>query len=335
MTNSSLIDLARRLVEEELTARRLAPHSRVIVRAAQKEFLRMVSRRYSGNLRAIGRKELIRYHAELVARKSTKTGEPLASDTINARFRAVLMLFSVLYRAGAIQENPAHGLKLELKRPAGWKRRALTQEEITRFLESIDPGTTQGLKDRTLFELIYSSGLRVSEAAALKVSDIDFSRRVMVVRGKFDRDRVVPISTVALDFLVLYLGKKSDDGEAWVFPGRAGVSRGKHIAPMTVSERFRTLLRRFGMDRPEISTHSIRHSTATHLLENGASIRHVQELLGHHCIESTVRYTHVMTDALTRIYRKYHPREHELFESVDAAYEARFEALIAARHKGC
>lgn len=295
----------------------------------------MVSRRYSGDLAAIGRKELIRYHAYLVARKSKKTGEPLAADTINARFRAVAMLFSVLYRSGAIHENPAHGLHLELPRPALWKRRALTQEEITRFLESIDPGTTQGLRDRTLFELIYSSALRVAEASALRVSDIDFARRVMVVRGKFDRDRVVPISSVAHDFLVLYLGKKLDDGDAWVFPGRGGASRGKHIVSTSVSERFRTLLRRFGMDKPEISTHSIRHSTATHLLENGASIRHVQELLGHHCIESTVRYTHVMTDALTRIYRKFHPREHELFETIDAAYEARFDALIAARVKGC
>ncbi len=334
MTGRELTDLARSLVEEEMTARRLVPHSRVLVRAAQKEFFRWVSRRYSGNLDAVGRKELIRYHGVLVARKSKKTGEPLAADTINARFRAVSLIFSVLYRSGAITDNPAHGLKLDIPSPPGWKRRPLTKEEITRFLESIDPVTSQGLKDRTLFELIYSSGLRVAEAAALKVGDIDFDRRVMVVRGKFDRDRVVPISSVAHDFLVRYLGKKADDGDAWVFTGGDTASRGKHIASMSVSERFRTLLRRFGMDKPEISTHSIRHSTATHLLENGASIRHVQELLGHHCIESTVRYTHVMTDALTRIYRKYHPREHELFEAVDEAYEARLDALVAGRRKG-
>lgn len=334
MTGHALTELARTLVEEEMTARRLVPHSRVLVRAAQKEFLRWVSRRYSGNLASIGKAELLRYHGILATRKSKKTGEPLAADTINARFRAVAMIFSVLYRAGAIAENPAHGLKVDLPRPAGWKRRPLTKEEITRFLENIDPSTSQGLKDRTLFELIYSSGLRVAEAAALKVGDIDFDRRVMVVRGKFDRDRVVPISAVAHAFLLRYLGNRIDDGEAWVFTGGDTASRGRHIASMSVSERFRTLLRRFGMDRPEISTHSIRHSTATHLLENGASVRHVQELLGHHCIESTVRYTHVMTDSLARIYRKFHPREHELFEVVDAAYEARLDALVAGRRKG-
>jgi len=317
-----------------MTARRLGSHSRVFVRAGQKEFFRWVSRHYSGNLAAIGRKELIRYHGVLVARKSKKTGEPLAANTINARFRAVGMIFSVLYRAGAIGVNPAHGLKIDIPRPLGWKRRPLTKEEITRFLESIDPGTSQGLKDRTLFELIYSSGLRVAEAAALKVEDIDFDRRVMVVRGKFDRDRVVPISSVAHAFLIRYLGNKIDDAEAWVFTGSGTASRGRHIASMSVSERFRDLLRRFGMDRPEISTHSIRHSTATHLLENGASIRHVQELLGHHCIESTVRYTQVLTDSLARIYRKYHPREHELFETVDGSYEERLNALVAGRLKG-
>src|SRR5664279_2811967 len=102
----------------------------------------------------------------------------------------------------------------------------------------------------------------------------------MVVRGKFDRDRMVPISEVAHDFLRLYLGERIGDGDAWIFTGYAGPTHLRHLTGSSVSERFLTLLRRFEMDKPEISTHSIRHSTATHLLENGASIRHVQELLG-------------------------------------------------------
>ena len=156
----------------------------------------------------------------------------------------------------------------------------------------------------------------------------------MVVRGKFDRDRMVPISEVACDFLRLYLGERIENGDAWIFTGYAGFTRGRHLTSASVSERFQTLLRRFGMDKPEISTHSIRHSTATHLLENGASIRHVQELLGHRNIESTVRYTHVMTDTITREYRKYHPREHELFEAVDADYDARLDSLLVRKAKG-
>jgi integrase/recombinase XerD len=334
MTAQEFHRLACHLVEEEMTARRLATQTRNMIRAAQKDFFRWVSKRHAGDLRSIGQKELRSYHAYLVAQKSKKSGEPLTADTINGRFRSVRMLFSIIYRAGAIPSNPAQRLSLALPLPTGWRRRPLTRDEITRFLESIDPSTRYGLRDRTLFELIYSSALRVSEAASLKVGDIDFDRRAIIVRGKFDRDRVVPISEVAHDFLRLFLGSRIDTPDAWVFVGSARSPRETHIRSTSISERFRTLLRRFEMDKSEISTHSIRHSTATHLLENGASIRHVQELLGHTCIESTVRYTHVMHDSLSREYRKYHPREHELFEVVDTVYDSRLDSLVAARVKG-
>jgi site-specific recombinase XerD len=174
----------------------------------------------------------------------------------------------------------------------------------------------------------------VNEAASLKVGDIDFEGRLMVVRGKFDRDRMVPVSEVARDFLVRYLGDKIEHNEAWVFVGSRGSTKGGHLRSTSISERFRLRLREFGMDKPEISTHSIRHSTATHLLENGASIRHVQELLGHRSIESTVRYTHVMTDSLAKIYRRHHPREHELYEEVDEDYEARLSRLAGGHGPG-
>jgi integrase/recombinase XerD len=142
---------------------------------------------------------------------------------------------------------------------------------------------------------------------------------------------MVPVSEVARDFLVRYLGDKLERPDAWVFVGSRGATKGGHLRGSSISERFRILLREFGMDKPEISTHSIRHSTATHLLENGASVRHVQELLGHRCIESTVRYTQVMTDALAKVYRRHHPREHELFETVDEEYEKRLSALAGGR----
>jgi len=334
MTTLAIRDIAVHLVEEEMNARRLGTHTRVIMRDAQKDFFRWSSRRCTPDLRTLGKKDLLAYHGYLVGKKSKKTGEPLASNTINSRFRSVSFVFSVLYRAGIIAENPAYGLKLDIPLPTGWKRRPLTRDEITHFLETIDTSTKQGIKDRALFELIYSSGLRVAEVAALKVGDIDFERRVMVVRGKFDRDRMVPISEVAHDFLLVYLGTKINELDAWIFTGYGGPTHGRHLTSTSVSERFRTLLRRFGMDKPEISTHSIRHSTATHLLENGASIRHVQELLGHRCIESTVRYTHVMTDTLIREYRKYHPREHELFEAIDDDYDARLDSLLVRKAKG-
>jgi site-specific recombinase XerD len=179
-----------------------------------------------------------------------------------------------------------------------------------------------------LFELIYSSGLRVAEAASLKREDVNLDRREIIVRGKGERDRLVPVSKLAAAFLELYLGQRIVPC-MWVFPGGSrGIQTGSHIRPASISERFRDLLRRFDMDKKEISTHSIRHSTATHLLENGASVRHVQELLGHKSIETTVRYTHIQIDGLTKMYRKYHPREHELFETVDEEYYKQLNTLL-------
>lgn len=334
MNADAVRELALRLVEEEMSSRRLGEPSKALIRNAQREFLRWASRRGTPDLRSLGKRDITSFHGHLASRLSKRTGEKLAPSTINNRFSAVCLLFSCLYRALVIAENPARALDLALPEPAGWKRRPLTREEVTRFLEAIDTTTALGLRDRALFELMYSSGLRVSEAAGLRVGDIDFERRVMIVRGKFDRDRMVPLSEVARDFLERHLGSRIDAAEAWVFEGasRAGGKAG-HIRGTTVSERFRVLLRRFGMDKAEISTHSLRHSTATHLLENGASVRHVQELLGHRHIESTVRYTHVMTDNLAKIYRKHHPREHELFEAADAAYEERLEKLLAGWRK--
>lgn len=187
------------------------------------------------------------YHTWLTQQASKRTGEPLKPGTVNDRFQMVRKLYSCMYRARLIPENPTHGLKVEMADPGGWKRRPLSKAEITQFLDSIDTGSAQGLKDRTLFELIYSSGLRVNEAASLKVADIDFERRFIVVRGKFDRNRKVPISEVASAFL-----------------------------------------KRYGMDKPEISNHSIRHSTATHPREHelfeGVGeeyIRRLQAVVGH------------------------------------------------------
>jgi len=334
MTGESVKEFGLRLVSEELGARRYTEGTKNAVLRAITDFYRWASRQGKGDVRFFGKKELSVFFAHLCRQVSKRTGEALRPKTINLRFEAVRLLYSCLYRSGTIGENPCHGLTLALPDPKAWTRRPLTRDEITQFLESIDVSTAIGLRDRALFELIYSSGLRVNEAACLKVGDIDFERRLMVVRGKFDRDRMVPVSEVARDFLVEYLGPKLDTPEAWVFVGTRGPSKSGHLRSTTISERFRELLRERDMDKPELSTHSIRHSTATHLLENGASVRHVQELLGHRNIESTVRYTHVMTDSLGKVYRRHHPREHELYEEVDAEYVRRLSRLAAGKSRG-
>jgi site-specific recombinase XerD len=332
MTGEALNILTLELSGNEMKGNRLTERSRAARIKAQQEFIDWV-RKKEYALEAMDAAKLREYHRFLCTRPSKRTGEPLAPGTINNLFYGAQSLCSLLYREGIMTTNPAGNLHLSLPERGGMKRRPLTRDEITRFLKRLDTAASQGLKDRTLFELIYSSGLRAVEAAALRVKDINFERREMIVRGKGSRDRVVPFSKVARDFLLLFLKDRADNPDAWVFCGSRGSRTSEHIRSGGISERFKTLLRRFGMDKKELSTHSIRHSTATHLLENGAGIRHIQELLGHKCIETTVRYTHIQTEGLLKVYRKYHPREQGLYEAVDEIYCKRLETVLAGRKK--
>jgi site-specific recombinase XerD len=327
MKPDSVQALALHLVEEEMTMHRYSVSYRWCLRRNLAEFFRWASRRGTGDLLLLEKKDLMSFLTWLTKQRAKRTGELLGLKTLKTQFQAVKILYRCLYRERLLEENPVEGLKLDILRNQGVQRRPLTREEITYFLESLDTSTAQGLKNRTLFELIYSSGLRVSEAAGLKVGDIDLERRLMIVRGKFDKDRMVPISEVARDFLLCLLGPRVRQPETWVFLSTTGCNQGGHLTQKTISCLFRSLLRKLDMDKRELTTHSIRHSTATHLLENGASIRHVQELLGHVSIETTVRYTQVMTENLAKIYRKHHPREHELFEVVDEEYSKRLAFL--------
>lgn len=152
----------------------------------------------------------------------------------------------------------------------------------------------------------------------------------MVVRGKYDRERIVPFSDVARDILLKFAGERKDLVDEYVFPGKRP---GTAIRRTSMSRIFRKLVKACDMDKPELCTHSIRHSTATHLLDNGAGLRQVQELLGHKSIESTVIYTHIQAEGLAKVYRKYHPRENDLIEEVNEAYKQRLDGTIRD-HKG-
>lgn len=294
-----------------------------------RQFYSWTERRRLEDLTSLGKKELLSYRNHVRHLESRKPGGgPLSISSMNKKLTAVKHVYSMLYIQGCISENPFHSLDYKIKKGKKTLRRPLSQREMTFMLDSIDITTRKGLRDRAIFELIYSSGLRVKEACSLKTGDINFDNREAIVRGKFNRDRIVPISHVAIEFLKLYLAERINDGDCHVFLGLRAKGFLKPMRTVQISRIFREYLRMFGMDSPDISTHSIRHSTATHLLDNGASVRHVQELLGHKNIETTVRYTHVQTDSLFKIYRKHHPREHELFDMVDEKYILQLDKLI-------
>jgi len=172
------------------------------------------------------------------------------------------------------------------------------------------------------------------EAAKLMVKDICLERREMIVRGKFARDRVVPISKVAHDYLALYLENRVyNNRDEPVFCGTYGTAARRSLRPDSISRRFTILLMKNDMKKKELSAHSIRHTSASQLLDNGAGIRYVQELLGHRNPETTAQYTHTQNEKLTKIYRKHHPQEHDLFDAVDDVYKKRLTLVIGTEVK--
>jgi integrase/recombinase XerD len=225
--------------------------------------------------------------------------------------QAVKQLFKCLYISEKILFNPCQDLKVISKKDE-LSKKIMSTALVSDFLDKIDDIGRYSFRDRTIFELMYSSGLRVSEVSNLKVKDIDFEGRMIFIRqGKFYKDRIIPFSDVALSFLKRYLGKRIKEKESFVFLGDQG-----KLNKQTISVRFREYLKRFEMYKEGLSVHSLRHSISTHLLEAGADLRYVQELLGHNSIETTARYTHCLYESLKRIYKSHHPRENEFYEEI-------------------
>ena len=171
----------------------------------------------------------------------------------------------------------------------------LTTAEIDRIIATVDTRTTKGIRDSAMLEVLYSCGLRVSELTSLRLSDLFFGEGYIRVIGKGDKQRLVPISTVARDKIQRYLEKRRSarSGEEVVFLN----NRGGQLTRVMVFTILKQAAQRAGIDK-HISPHTFRHSFATHLLEGGASIRQVQEMLGHESILTTEIYTHLDSDHL-------------------------------------
>lgn len=166
----------------------------------------------------------------------------------------------------------------------------LSTDEIDRLISSIDPSTPKGLRDRAIIEVLYSCGLRVSELCDLKIGDLFFGEGYIRIIGKGDKQRLVPVSGVARDRIQLYLEtrRSARRSEDTLFLN----NRGKQLTRVMIFTIIRQAAVRTGLDK-KISPHTFRHSFATHLLEGGANIRQVQELLGHENILTTEIYTHL------------------------------------------
>ena len=248
-----------------------------------------------------------------------KENKPYSSHTIYIKAIAIKNYFKCFYLYEKILINPFENFKLKDK---GSKvRPILSEDEIGKVLDSIKTDSLKGKRNRAVFELLYSSGLRCNEVSKLKVEDVDLKGRYVMIRGgKFGKDRMVPVSKVASKFMESYGGGRGE----YFFEGDYGGC----VSTRTIHKTFKDILKLCGYGDKGISVHSLRHMMATHLLEHGVSVRHVQEMLGHESVETTVKYTHMMKSNMKKLYKKHHPRENEMYAEADKEYERRLNYLL-------
>jgi integrase/recombinase XerD len=243
--------------------------------------------------------------ADVIAWIVKRQLEGLDPRTLAKSTSAIRSFFRFLVLEGEAESNPAR--QVDSPRTAMRIPRALDPDEVDRLLAACDPGSLVDARDGALFELIYSCGLRVSEAVDLTVDRVSLQEGIVRVMGKGSRERLVPMGARAKGELSRYLGEvrptllAARRPTSVLFVGRTG----RKLSRKTVWKSFKRLALRAGVDG---KVHTLRHSFATHLLSGGADLRSVQELLGHADIATTQIYTHVSQEALKRTHEEFHPR---------------------------
>lgn len=224
----------------------------------------------------------------------------LSSRSISRKLSCLRSFYRFLNREGFLKSDPTSSIsspKLDKHLPI-----FLTEGEIVKLIDSPDTSKILGLRDKAIMETFYSTGMRISELVGLSLENIDFIGGVVKVFGKGKKERLVPIGDKALDAIRQYLAKRKETTQA-AFLNK----NGKRITTRGVRLVIDKYIKLTSL-RDDISPHSLRHSFATHLLNRGADLRCVQELLGHANLSTTQIYTHLTTDKLKSIYDKAHPR---------------------------
>lgn len=230
-----------------------------------------------------------------------------AKSTISRKLACLRSFFRFAVREGWVEANIAK----PLRNPRAGRKlpHFLSADEITTLLEAPSATTSSGLRDRAILETMYSSGLRVSELVGLSLEDLDFPAGLIRVRGKGRKERLSPLGSHAQKALKKWIAKRKPDPKAGkedtcaVFLNRFG----RRLTSRSVGRMLEKCLKQCGLDQ-RTSPHTLRHSFATHLLDRGADIRSVQELLGHKSLITTQIYTHVSTARLREVYEAAHPR---------------------------
>jgi site-specific recombinase XerD len=257
------------------------------------------------DLRSVTEEHVVSFVRALARETSARTGKRLSTNTRSAYVSSVRSFYAFLEARRLMLVNPARGVRLPARQRLP---RAVSQADIRRLLDVPNSATVIGQRDRAVLELLYGTGLRLMECVRLDLTDVDLAQGMILVRnGKGKKDRFVPIPGRAQAALETYirevrpaLTEREDDQSFFV------CRHGTRLGPMSV----RIMVRRYGLTvGVKLSTHVLRHSYATHLLQGGADVRHVQKLLGHKDVATTALYTKVDMTTLANVLRRCHPRE--------------------------
>jgi integrase/recombinase XerC len=244
---------------------------------------------------------MIRGYLGFLHRKNKKT-------TVARKLSAIRSFFKFLEKRGIISENPAEHVmtpKQDKTIPV-----YLSVDEMFRLLDSIQTDTVLDLRNRAIFETLYSCGIRVSELTQMNLADVDFEAAVIRVLGKGNQQRIIPVGQKALTAIKAYRARLQKQIKLEVATtGPLFLNRfNKRLSSRSVARILKQLVTAVGLLTP-VSPHALRHTFATHMLDAGADLRAVQELLGHKSLSTTQKYTHVSIDHLMEAYDKAHPRK--------------------------
>jgi site-specific recombinase XerD len=287
--------------------------------------------RYWGgeDIRELGKTGLYGFSAWLRDR-TTMYGKPFKPRTVERYAKTAKLYVEWLYKRGLLLANPAEGF--ELPRPKQDECRNIpSQGEMAMILDNIE-----SQRERALFELMYASGLRIQEALTLELSDLNIEERIARIRqGKGKKDRFVPFCQLARMHLIRYINDErkehvrglTEEARQYLFAYPGGKYPGGRLSRKMADARWKDALARVGLADKGYTLHGIRHACATHLLENGSSVRYVQELLGHACLTTTQVYVRPNRERIKAVYRTFHPRENERYEEVTEEYREELQKL--------
>jgi integrase/recombinase XerD len=256
----------------------------------------------------VKREHVYAWHAALI-NAHKKDGQPYHAGTLGRFIAVIKTFFGFLIERDFILTNPAANLKSP-RVPEEMKREPLTEREVNSLFKAIPTNTLWGYRDRTIAEVLYGTGIRISELGDLLLTDVHLPEKVLVVRkGKGGKGRAVPLSTWAAAYLKGYL---KNVRPRLATPASGQVLFLSHLRVRMCRRAVSDILREYGKKagiKKKVSAHVLRHTFACHLLKHGADIRAIQEMLGHAKITTTQRYTKIEISDLQAVHRRCHPRE--------------------------